>query len=115
MILETSRVCRLKAVILCVLLLSSFVVVSLDYLHVSFAQQNISDSELQQNSNANLSETLARQLGEVFESSSASSLENVTLPTIGVPSSTNGSQPSNVFPEVDAKAPSIVNQEKLYL
>jgi hypothetical protein len=113
MILETSRVCRFKAIILGILLLSSFVALSLSHVPVSFAQQNNTDSEVQQNSNANLSETLARQLGEVFESSSASSLENVTLPTIGVPSSTNGSQPSNVFPEVDAKAPSIVNQGEI--
>ena len=67
----------------------------------------------QQNSNANLSATLARQLGQVFESSSASSLENATLPTIGITSSTNGSQPSNVFPEVDANAPPIVNQGEI--
>jgi hypothetical protein len=110
MILETSRVCRFKAIILGILLLSSFVALSLSHVPVSFAQQNNTDSGVQQNSNANLSETLARQLGKVFESSSASSLENVTLPTIGVPSSINGSQPSTVFPEVDAKAPSIVNQ-----
>ena len=113
MILETSRVCRFKAIILGILLLSSFVALSLSHVPVSFAQQNNTDSEVQQNSNANLSETLARQLGEVFESSSPSSLENVTLPTIGVPSSTNGSIPSNVFPEVDAKAPSIVNQGEI--
>ena len=60
-----------------------------------------------------MSETLARQLGQVFESSSASSLENATLPTIGITSSTNGSQPSNVFPEVDANAPPIVNQGEI--
>jgi hypothetical protein len=113
MILETSRVSRFKAIILGILLLSSFVALSLSHVPVSFAQQNNTDSEVQQNSNANLTETLARQLGQVFESSSASSLENATLPTIGVLSSTNGSQPSNVFPEVDAKAPSIVNHGEI--
>ena len=110
---KIGRVTRFKAVILGILLLSSFAALSLSQAHVSFAQQNITDTELQQNSNANLSETLARQLGEVFESSSASSLDNMTLPTIGVPSSTNGSQPSNFFPEVDAKAPSVVNQGEI--
>jgi hypothetical protein len=113
MILETSRVSRFKAIILGILLLSSFVALSLSHVPVSFAQQNNTDSEVQQNSNANLTETLARQLGQVFESSSASSLENATLPTIGVLSSTNGSQPSNVFPEVDANAPPIVNQGEI--
>ena len=107
---KIDRVTRFRAVILGILLLSSFAALSLSQAHVSFAQQNITDTELQQNSSANLSETLARQLGEVFESSSASSLDNMTLSTIGVPSSTNGSQPSNFFPEVDAKAPSVVNQ-----
>jgi hypothetical protein len=113
MIHETSRVCRFKAVILGILLLSSFVAISLSHVPISFAQQNNTDSKVQQNSNANLSETLARQLGQVFESSSASSLENATIPTIGITSSTNGSQPSNVFPKVDANAPPVVNQGEI--
>ena len=48
MIHETSRVCRFKAVILGILLLSSFVALSLSHVPISFAQQNITDSELQQ-------------------------------------------------------------------
>jgi K319L-like, PKD domain len=110
---KIGRVTRFKAIILGILLLSSFAALSLSQAHVSFAQQNITNTELQQDSNANLSETLARQLGQVFESSSASSLDNLTLPTIGVPSSPNGSQPSNFFPEVDAKAPPVVNQGEI--
>ena len=110
---KTGRVCRFKAILLSILLLSSFVALSLSHVPVSFAQQNNTVSELRQNSNTNLTETLARQLGEVFESSSSSSLENATLPSIGVPSSTNGSQPSNVFPEVDANAPQLVNQGEI--
>ena len=54
MILETSRVSRFKAIILGILLLSSFVALSLSHVPVSFAQQNNTDSEVQQNSNANL-------------------------------------------------------------
>ena len=68
------------------------------------------NSSSQQSSNANLSATLARQLGEVFESSSASSLNNVTLPTISVPTSTNGSQSTNYFPAVDVVAPTTADQ-----
>ena len=104
------RVSRFKAVILGILLLSSFVALSSSPLHVSSAQQITTNSTSQQSSNANLSATLARQLGEVFESSSASSLNNVTLPTIGVPTATNGSQPTNYFPAVDVEAPTTADQ-----
>ena len=74
------------------------------------AQQIITNSSSQQSSNANLSATLARQLGEVFQSSSASSLNNATLPTISVPTSTNGSQSTNYFPAVDVVAPTTADQ-----
>ena len=70
---KIGRVPRFKAVILGILLLSSFVALSSSPVHVSSAQQIITNSSSQQSSNANLSATLARQLGEVFESSSASS------------------------------------------
>ena len=79
---KIGRVSRFKAVILGILLLSSFVVLSLTPVHVISAQQTTTNSSLQQSSNANLSATLARQLGEVFESTSASSLNNVTLSAI---------------------------------
>src|SRR6476619_821602 len=107
---KIGRVSRFKAVILCILLLSSFVALSLSQLHFSSAQEMMPDSSSQQSSNANLSATLARQLGEVFESSSASSLNNVTLPTISVPTSTNGSQSTNYFPAVDVVAPTTADQ-----
>ena len=107
---KIGRVSRFKAVILGILLLSSFVALSSSPLHVSSAQQITTNSTSQQSSNANLSATLARQLGEVFESSSASSLNNVTLPTIGVPTSTNGSQSTNYFPAVDVEAPATADQ-----
>ena len=72
---KIGRVSRFKAVILGILLLSSFVALSSSPVHISSAQQIITNSSSQQSSNANLSATLARQLGEVFESSPASSLE----------------------------------------
>ena len=107
---KIGRVPRFKAVILGILLLSSFVALSSSHVHVSSAQQIITNSSSQQSSNANLSATLARQLGEVFESSPASSLNNVTLPTISVPTSTNGSQSTNYFPAVDVEAPTTADQ-----
>jgi hypothetical protein len=110
MIHKIGRVSRFKAVILGILLLSSFVALSLSQAHTTLAQQAITNSSLQQDSNANLSATLARQLGEVFESSSPSSLNNVTLPTIGVPTATNGSQSNNYFPAVDVEAPTTADQ-----
>ena len=107
---KIGRVSRFKAVILGILLLSSFVALSSSPVHVSSAQQIITNSSSQQSSNANLSATLARQLGEVFESSPASSQNNVTLPTISVPTSTNGSQSTNYFPAVDVVAPTTADQ-----
>src|SRR6476659_3459787 len=107
---KIGRVSRFKAVILGILLLSSFVALSSSSVHVSSAQQSTTNSESQQSSNDNLSATLARQLGEVFDSSPASSLNNVTLPTISVPTSTNGSQSTNYFPAVDVVAPTTADQ-----
>ena len=107
---KIGRISQFKAIILGILLLSSFVALSSSPLHVSSAQQITTNSTTQQNSNANLSATLARQLGEVFESSPASSLNNMTLPTIGVPTATNGSQPTNYFPAVDVEAPATADQ-----
>src|SRR6476619_182074 len=102
------RVYQFKAVILGIVLLSSFVALSSSQVHVSSAQQITTNSSSPRSSNANLTATLARQLGQVFESSSASSPNNVTLPTISVPGSTNGShltQSAIYFPAVDVKAP----------
>src|SRR6476620_957936 len=107
---KISQVSRFKAVILGILLLSSFVALSSSPVHVSSAQQSTTNSESQQSSNDNLSATLAQQLGQVFESSSANSLDNTTLPTISVPTSTNGSQSTNYFPAVDVEAPTTANQ-----
>src|SRR6476620_6428158 len=107
---KISQVSRFKAVILGILLLSSFVALSSSPVHVSSAQQSTTNSESQQSSNDNLSATLAQQLGQVFESSSANSLDNTTLPTTSVPTSANGSQTTNYFPAVDVEAPTTANQ-----
>ena len=82
---KIGRVSRFKAIILGIILVSSFVALSSSQAHITSAQQAITNSSSQQ-FKCQFIWTLARQLGEVFESSSDSSLNNVTLPTIGVPS-----------------------------
>src|SRR6266496_4333235 len=80
---------RLKAIMSCLLLLSSFIAVSVNVRQSTLAQQNMTNIESRQNSNANLTKTLRDQLSQVFSSSTDST----------------ESQSSNYFPVVDADGP----------
>jgi hypothetical protein len=101
--------CRFKVAMLALLLLSSFAAASLINAQNGFAQQETSGNGAVQNSTSNLEETLARQLGEVFENTTA----NQTQPATNVSAPKSEAADSNYFPQVEVQAPATVNQGEI--